>query len=274
MTPEYLKQFLRNHHIQPNKVFGQNFLMNEVVLQDMVDSVPIKKNEAILEVGPGIGNLTERLINTGNYVLSIEKDKGFISILRELSKRHENFRFEIEDILHFDFSAALADYAGYHVVANIPYYITGKIIQLLLAAPRRPKTITLLIQKEVAHNVSAKPGNLNLLAISVQLYGEVRILETVKARDFYPAPKVDSAIIQIALHDKPKYKLADEKKFFRIIRACFAGKRKQIHNTLMNNLKLEKGAVTAILEKAGIESKARPQELSIDQWILLGELIK
>ncbi len=273
MTPEYLKQFLRNHQIKPNKIFGQNFLMNEVVLQDMVDSVPLKPDEAILEVGPGIGNLTERLIQTDHYVLSIEKDKTFLPILRELSKRSKNFRFEIDDILHFNFTEALATYPAYHVVANIPYYITGKIIQLLLAAPRRPKTITLLIQREVAHNVSAKPGNLNLLALSVQLYGDVKILETVKARDFYPAPKVDSAIIQITLHNKPKYALKDEKKFFRMVRACFAGKRKQIHNTLMNNLKLEKNVVTAMLEKAGVDTKARPQELTIEQWIALSETI-
>ena len=273
MTPEYLKQFLRNHHVQPNKVFGQNFLLNEIVLQDMVDSVPLKPGEAILEIGPGIGNLTTRLIQTGNYVLSVEKDKTFLPILRELSKRNKNFRFEVADILRFNFSEALAEYPAYHVVANIPYYITGKIFQLLLAAPRRPKTITLLIQKEVAQNLSAKPGNLNVLALSVQLYGEVEILETVKARDFYPAPKVDSAIIRITLHGKPRYSLKDETKFFRIVHACFAGKRKQIHNTLMNNLKLDKAVVSSMLQKAGVDAKARPQELTIEQWIKLSDLI-
>ncbi len=274
MTPEYLKQFLSNHQIKPNKVFGQNFLMNDVVLQDIVDSVPLSKGDAILEIGPGIGNLTERLIKTGHYVLSVDKDKNFVPILRGLSKQYKNFRFEIEDILHFNFSDALSEYGQYHVVANIPYYITGKIIQMLVRAPKLPTTMTLLVQKEVAQNISAKPGSLNLLAISVQLHADVKILETVKARDFYPAPKVDSCVIQIAFRKKPKYIIEDEKRFFAILRACFIGKRKQIHNTLMNNLQLEKDTVSQLLEDVGIDPKARPQEVTIEQWIELYKKIK
>jgi 16S rRNA (adenine1518-N6/adenine1519-N6)-dimethyltransferase len=130
------------------------------------------------------------------------------------------------------------------------------------------------VQKEVAENVIAKPGRLNLLAISVQLYGECEILQKVPARDFYPAPKVDSAVLQIKLHDKPRYEIGDEKKFFKILRACFTGKRKQIHNTLHNNLKLEKQVVESILKKTKIPATARPQELSIEEWIKLTKEIQ
>lgn len=247
--------------------------MNDIVLQDIVDSVPIQKGDALLEIGPGIGNLTERLLQTDHFVLSIEKDKSFTPILKELSKKYKQFRFEIADILRFNFSDVLSHYPRYHVVANIPYYITGKIIQLLVAAPKRPETLTLLVQKEVAENVSAKPGSLNLLAISVQLFADVKILEVVKARDFFPAPKVDSAVIQIIFRSKPKYKITDQKKFFGLLRACFTGKRKQIHNTLVNNFGLDKKIAEQVLAEVGIDPQFRPQQISIEQWIALYEKI-
>jgi 16S rRNA (adenine1518-N6/adenine1519-N6)-dimethyltransferase len=170
--------------------------------------------------------------------------------------------------LSFNFQEALQG-EDYRVVANIPYYITGKIVQLFLRAQHKPKSITLLVQKEVAHNIAAKAGRLNLLAISVQLYGTPEVVRTVPAKSFFPAPKVDSAVVHIELHDTRRYEVGDEKKLFRILRACFAGKRKQIHNTLVNNLKLEKEAVGKVLEKLKIDPAARPQQLTIQQWLSL-----
>lgn len=268
MNIENIQTLLKSHGIHPNKTFGQNFLMNEIVLQDIVDSVPLQRGEALMEVGPGIGNLTKKLLEKNEFVLAVEKDESFARILHSLKKQYRNFRYEFSDVLKFDFQKFLKDYR-YHVVANIPYYITGKIIQLFLQAKHKPETLTLLVQKEVAENVIAKPGQLNLLAISVQLYGEAKILEKVPARDFFPAPKVDSAVLQIKILQKPKYEVGDEKKFFKILRACFAGKRKQIHNTLKNNLGLEKDLVAKILEECKVSQQARPQELSIEQWLLL-----
>lgn len=162
---------------------------------------------------------------------------------------------------------------SYKVAANIPYYITGKILRMLLAAKIKPTSITILTQKEVAQTLAAKAGDLSLLAISVQLYGEPRLVKIVPAKSFYPQPKVDSAIVRIDIHPKPKYNFADEKQFFRVLRACFAGKRKQLHNTLKNNLGLEKGRVDKILSAAKINPAARPQELSIAQWIDLSKKI-
>ena len=273
MTPEHLKQLLQRYGIKPNQTYGQNFLLNEIVLQDMVDSVPLKKGEAILEVGPGLGSLTEFLCRTGNPVVCVEKDAKFLPVLKALRKENKNLSFEISDILHFNFQEALNEFSNYHVVANIPYYITGKIIQLFVRATRKPKSITLLIQKEVAENVTAKPGQMNLLAISVQLFGDAKIIQNVLARDFYPAPKVDSSIIQIILHDRPKYKLQDEKRFFALLRACFSGKRKQLHNTLANFLHVTKIEAEKILQEINISPQSRPQELSIGEWIKLYEKI-
>jgi 16S rRNA (adenine1518-N6/adenine1519-N6)-dimethyltransferase len=274
MTAEQLKDLLRRYGLKPNKTFGQNFLLDDFVMQDIVDAAGIQSGEAVLEVGPGIATLTERLLARAKFVLAVEKDPKFGPLLRPLQKQHKNFRYEIDDILSFDFQEALAGYPSYRVVANIPYYITGKIIQLFVRAEHKPKSITLLVQKEVARNIAAQPGQLNLLAISVQLYGVPHLVQTVPARAFYPAPKVDSAIVHIDLSGGPRYTVADEKKLFRVLRACFSGKRKQIHNTLVNNLHLEKSAIEALLQKVKIDSQARPQQLTIEQWLRLTEQIK
>lgn len=269
MTIDQVKQLLQQYGMKPNETYGQNFLLNDIVLQDMVDSVPMKKGDAILEVGPGLGNLSRYLADTGHEVFSVEKDPKFLPVLKAIKKDYKNFDFTVDDILKFDFQSKLKSKKSYHVVANIPYYITGKIIQLFVQAKHKPKSITILIQKEVAENVTAKPGRLNLLAISVQLHGQAKLLQKVLARDFYPAPKVDSSVIQIILDERPKYEVDDEKRFFGLLRACFSGKRKQLHNTLTNYLQKPKDEVTKILESLKIDSAARPQELSIEEWVKL-----
>jgi len=144
----------------------------------------------------------------------------------------------------------------------------------LLNAKIKPQSIILLAQKEVAQNIVAKTGDLSVLAISVQIFGEPNIICNVPAKSFYPAPKVDSAVLKIDLHQKPKYKILNEENLFRVIKSCFAGKRKQIHNTLVNNLHLEKAQALEILAGLKINPAARPQELSIEQWIKLNDKIE
>ena len=219
MDSEYIKNLLRKYGLRPNFTYGQNFLVDEFVLQDIVDAAEVTSKDAVLEIGAGIGNLTEQLCQRAGLVLSIEKDKKFLPILRIVKKDHpKNFRFEIADALEFNFQDFFKeqDYTSYKVVANIPYYITGKILQMLMTAKFKPSTITILTQKEVAHNIGAKAGDLSIMAISVQLYGDPEVVQIVPARSFFPAPKVDSAIVKIKLHDKPKYNIADEKRFFYI----------------------------------------------------------
>ena len=145
---------------------------------------------------------------------------------------------------------------------------------MFMHAAHKPDSLTLLMQKEIAYNISAKPGSMNLIAISVQLYADARVVSVVPAHKFYPAPRVDSAVIHITLHKKPKYKVKDEAKLFRILRACFSGKRKQLHNTLTNNLQLDKTLVADILSKLKIDPTIRPQALTIDQWIELCDELK
>lgn len=290
---EAVKSLLRKYNLSPNFTYGQNFLTDEEVLEHMVEAAKVSGADVILEVGPGIGNLTRVLCKKAGFVLSVEKDPKFYPVLRSIKKDFKDkFRFEISDILEFDFVESLRScglneaaetktdmrprsvdstgaFPSYKVIANIPYYITGKILQLFLTAKNKPSSITVLTQKEVAENVTASVGGLSLLAISVQLFGTPKIVEVVPRKSFFPSPKVDSAVLHIEIFNKPIYKILDEKKFFKIVKACFAGKRKQIHNTLVNNLRLEKEAVNKILLKVKIDPSARPQELSIDDWVRL-----
>jgi 16S rRNA (adenine1518-N6/adenine1519-N6)-dimethyltransferase len=278
MTIDTLKNLLQRYKLNPNKTYGQHFLMDETILEDMIDEADIKAGDAVLEIGPGIGNLTERLLQHKAKVLSVEKDPQFLNVLKALdkefnTKEDRNFDYELTDALKFNFSERLAG-KPYKVVANIPYYITGKIVQLFMHAPHKPESLTLLMQKEVAYNISAQPGQMNLIAISVQLYADARVVSVVPAHKFHPAPKVDSAVIHITLRKKPKYKVKDEAKLFRILRACFSGKRKQLHNTLTNNLQLDKQVVASALEKLKIDPMIRPQALTIEQWLELCDELK
>lgn len=271
MDAESLKSLLKKYNLSPNFTYGQNFLIDEMVLEGIVDGAGVSSDDCVLEIGPGLGNLTRKLCERAKLVLSVEKDPKFLPVLKAIKKEHKNFRYEIADALEYDFQDIFREQGckEYKVVANIPYYVTGKILQMLMTAKFKPTSVTILTQKEVAQNVTAKAWDYSLLSISVQLYGEPKILQIVPAKSFYPAPKVDSAILHIDLHSKTKYEIPDEKKFFSVLRACFSGKRKQIHNTLKNNLKLNAEQVSAVLSAAKINPTARPQELSIEKWIEL-----
>jgi 16S rRNA (adenine1518-N6/adenine1519-N6)-dimethyltransferase len=272
MTIKTLQSILENYGLSPNKTYGQHFLMDETILEDMIDTAGVQAGDSVLEIGPGIGNLTERLLQHDAQLLSIEKDPQFTPVLKALKSEYpEQFNYiEETDALKYDFSERLKG-AAYKVVANIPYYITGKIVQVFLHAKHKPQSMTLLMQKEVANNIVAKPGELNLLAISVQLYADAKVMAIVPGFKFYPAPRVDSAVIHIKLSEKPKYDIPDEKHLFRILKACFSGKRKQIHNTLTNNLQLSKERVGEVLQKAGVDVMQRPQQLTIEQWLAISK---
>lgn len=274
-----LQNLLKRYGLRPNFTYGQNFLLDDEVLDQMLAVAKISKTDAVLEIGPGIGNLTRLLCAQAEFVLAVEKDPSMLPILKTIKKDSKNFQYEIADILEFNYLEHFQQHLGqasdfsYKVVANIPYYITGKILQLLLNSKNKPKSITLLTQKEVAQSICAKAGDLSVLAISVQLFGEPKIKAIVPAESFFPAPKVQSAILHIELFKKPEFDLKDEKEFFKVLKACFAGKRKQIHNTLKNNLRLSNEQVTEALGFAKINPAARPQDLEISQWLALSEKI-
>jgi 16S rRNA (adenine1518-N6/adenine1519-N6)-dimethyltransferase len=274
MTFEELEQRLKKYGLRPDKKFGQNFLTDESVLEDMIAASDIHSGDLVLEVGPGVGNLTELLAKTGALVTSVEKDERFGPLLADVVQQHPAVQIVFADIMRFDFVSALekraeSDNFSYRVVANIPYYVTGKLLQLLLRARVRPKSITVLVQKEVAQNMVASPGNMNLLGLSVQLMGTPRLVRSVPARSFFPAPKVDSAVVHVDMYSSSPFEPYQEKELFRVARACFSGKRKQIHNSLAAGLRLSAEETGSLLASVGILPTARPQDLSVEQFVAL-----
>lgn len=283
-TPEEVKKLLKQYGLAPNKTFGQNFLLDRQVLENIVQAANVKADDLVLEVGPGIGNLTELLTEKAGFVLSVEKDENFRPLLTRLTKTHKNLEIAYADVLDFDFVSALTKLAKgkdiqsleYKVVANLPYYLTGAAFQLFLRSTSvKPRSITVLIQKEVAENIVASPGKTNLLSLSVQLLGVPSIVQVVPGSSFFPAPKVASCVVHIEVPTKPLFPMkVDEKMFFRVARACFSGKRKQIHNSLAAGFNFGQKQVLDILEKATIPADERPQRLAVEDFIRLTEAVQ
>lgn len=262
--------------LKPKDYMGQNFLISEEVLNEIISAAEIKKSDTIIEIGPGLGVLTQELVKHAAKVIAIEKDKDLAKILNgAMSHPREgadldpaaNAGWEIinQDVLKFNFEKISAPYK---IVANIPYYLTSHLLQILLTLKRKPEKIVLMVQKEVGERLVAEPGELSLLSISVQIFADVSVAAVVPKENFWPKPKVDSCVVVIEPKNKfPEIK--DEKLFFRLVKIAFAGKRKQIHNTLQNGLKLAKPEIEALLSQAKVNPVSRPQELNIKQWIEL-----
>jgi 16S rRNA (adenine1518-N6/adenine1519-N6)-dimethyltransferase len=268
---EYLKNYLRSSGLRPKDYLGQNFLVDEEALAEIIAAGDIKKSDTVLEIGPGLGILTKELAERAGEVVAVEKDRNLVPLLKKEISRYKNVTVINQDILIFDFQKYFS--SDYKVVANIPYYLTSKLINNFLNAQRKPSLIVLLVQKEVGERIAAAAGELSILGISVQLYSDPEIIATVPKDCFWPRPNVDSCIIRLKIKNKyPEIK--NEKLFFRILKMTFSGKRKQIHNTLAGGLHLNKEQVTELLKSAGIKETERPQDLSIQEWIKLYSIIE
>lgn len=254
---------------RPKKSLGQNFLKDQSALRAMVSSSEIASKDTVLEIGPGKGALTSKLLETGATVIAIEKDRDLIGLLNEKFSseiRSGQFILICDDILKFNPETYRLKPIAYKIVANIPYYITGEIIKKFLETKNKPEKISLLVQKEVAERIVAKDGKESVLSISVKIFGTPKYIQTVKAKYFSPAPKVDSAIITITPFEKGK--ISDTQNFFSFLKEAFKSKRK----TIFNNLKstdLPKEKILEILEKVSISEKTRPEDISVEKWIEL-----
>ena len=266
-------------NIIPKKSLGQNYLVNRGVLDKIVETAEISKEDLVLEVGPGTGNLTEKLSERANQVVAIEKDSRLIKSLKERFK-DSNVEIEEGDILKVDIRTLLdhriplskaSGNVGYKIVANIPYYITSNLLRSIFEKWPRPELIVLTVQKEVAKRIVVKPPDMNLLALSIQFYSDAEIISYVSKGSFRPIPKVDSAIIKLTPRDQPL--LTDPKMFFKLIRAGFSGKRKQLVNNLAKNFGMIKEDILKVFEKIGIEPAIRAENLSLNQWIELSKLM-
>jgi 16S rRNA (adenine1518-N6/adenine1519-N6)-dimethyltransferase len=260
-----VEKALKYHRIYPIKRLGQNFLIDKNVLRKIVEAAELSKNDTVLEVGPGIGNLTIELAKKVKKVIAVEKDKRMVEILKERLKeeRIKNVEIVNEDILKFLPSFKVR--RSYKVVANIPYYLTSRLIRNLLEIERKPKLIVLMVQKEVAQRICAKPPKMNLLAISVQFYAKPEIVSFVSKNCFWPRPKVDSAIIKIS-EIKEQKAMNNEELFFKIVKAGFSQPRKQLINNLSKKLGVEKKRVKGWLLKNEISPKERAEALTMENW--------
>ncbi len=250
--------------LKPNKDLGQHFLIDSDALEGMVETAKLCERDTVLEIGPGVGTLTVELLKRAEKVIAVEKDNRFVSILRgqfpQLEIHQQDFRSFNLDRLP----------VGYKVAANLPYYITSSIIQALLTSTNPPRSITILIQKEVAERITAQPGQMSVLAFSVQYFAKPKLIQIVPRTSFWPSPEVDSAVLQIDVRRQPFFK-ADPKTLFRLVKAGFGEKRKQLKNSLAGGLNLNTSSVNDLLQSANISPTARAQELSLEQWHKLYE---
>ena len=264
---------LKRFHIRADKSLGQNFLQDVSALENIAIAAEIQEDDCVLEIGPGLGSLTRYLAVSAKEVTAVELDPDMLPPLRAVLTPYQNVRVVHGDILKTAVSE-LIHKADYLVVANIPYYITSAVIRHLLESDPKPRRIVLTIQKEVAERICAKPGDLSLLALSVQVYGKPGIAAIIPADSFHPAPKVDSAFLRIDIYDQPLIPTDLLKTFFKLIKAGFAQKRKTLRNSLSAGLHIKTTETEALLTSVGIDFMRRAETLSIDEWKALCEVLK
>lgn len=259
-------QSLRVQHT-PRKRFGQNFLTDPNLLKKIVRAGEIQATDVVLEIGPGLGHLTRALAETGAQIVCVELDRDLLNTLRAEFSGKPNVHLCEGDVLMrapHEWLAQANQSPPYVVVANIPYYITSAILRHLLEAKGPPTRIIVMVQREVAQQIIAKPPHANLLGNSVQFYGTPRVVQSVPAGAFYPRPQVDSAIVRIDV--LPPRADLNTQRFFEILRAGFSAKRKQLHNALANGLHLSNAQVQALLARAHIDGARRAETLSLQEW--------
>jgi 16S rRNA (adenine1518-N6/adenine1519-N6)-dimethyltransferase len=266
-----IKPLLRQFNLRPKKSLGQNFLVDEHALSAVVQAAGIAPADLVLEIGPGLGGLTCRLADVARHVIAVEIDRALIPPLRLAVAGQSNVSIVHGDILQLNPTELLSHYLTsqlphYKVVANIPYYITSAILRHLLETGVKPQVIVLTIQLEVAQRLIARPGDMNLLAVSVQFYGAPRIVQRIPAGAFYPVPDVDSAVVRIDLPAEPRVRVKDVDAFFRVAKAGFGQKRKQLHNALAAGLPVTHERIAQALSEAGIDPQRRAETLTLEEW--------
>ncbi len=251
----------------PKKELGQHWLTDRFMLGEIADSANITSSDTVLEIGPGLGTLTSELLRRAKDVIAVEFDPD---LAKKLPGQFPGTSLTVlnEDILSFDLGTLPAEYV---VVANVPYYITSKIVKKLMTASNKPRTAVLLVQKEVAERIAAGPGEMSILSIAAQVYAEAHLGIEVPKEFFTPPPKVDSQVIVLQSRDVPLVTVAEDKQFFRLVKAGFSAKRKKLRSSLSGGLGIAKSEVEDLLKLAGISPDARAEDLAITDWLRLME---
>jgi 16S rRNA (adenine1518-N6/adenine1519-N6)-dimethyltransferase len=264
-VPVDVPRLLRAHGLTPRKGLGQNFLVDSSALRKLIEAAEIPPDAEVLEIGAGVGSLTVWLAAAARRVVAVEVDSNLIPLLRQSLGGFENVTLVEGDILEVHLSDWIRE-EGYLVVANIPYYITSAIIRHLLENRPRPARMVLTMQREVAERICAEPGELSLLALSVQVYGQPRPVLRIPAGAFYPPPQVDSVSLRVDLYPRPLIPPDLLNDFFRLAKAGFAQKRKTLRNSLSAGLAIPPAQAAALLEAAGIDPQRRAETLGIPEW--------
>jgi len=271
--PPDVHKLLKKHQIKPTKSLGQNFLTDQSSLQEIVQIAEIDQRDNVLEIGPGLGNLTFMLASCAKEVIAVEIDPNLIPILESIFANAGNVHIIHGDILNIRISDIIQG-PEYVVVANIPYYITSALFRHLLEAENRPARIILTVQYEVAERICAQPGKMSLLALSVQVYGSPELKAKIPAAAFYPQPEVDSAVVRVDLFDTLPIESGQLDLFFRLAKAGFSQKRKTMRNALSAGMAWSKENTAEYLIRAGIDPQRRAQTLSLTEWITLTGVIE
>ena len=279
-TVEGTKAVISKYPFAFQKKFGQNFLIDPHVLDKIIASANITKEDCVIEIGPGIGSVTQALLENAGKVISIEIDDQLIPILTEQFGHHEHFKLIHKDCLKVDLKKLIEEESPdrkVKVVANLPYYITTPIIMTLLENELPIESITVMVQKEVADRLASKPGSkqYGAITVSVNYYADSYLVANVPRNCFMPRPNVDSAVIKLSLHDEPEVKVGNIKQMFRIIKAAFLLRRKTLLNTLAahGELGLEKDKLKELLDASGIGAQTRGETLSIEEFARLSDFI-
>ncbi|MFA5360220.1 MAG: 16S rRNA (adenine(1518)-N(6)/adenine(1519)-N(6))-dimethyltransferase RsmA [Patescibacteria group bacterium] len=266
---EQTKELCRLYDIKPARSKGQNFLISEEIYDQMIVAANLQPNDIILEVGPGLGFLTAKLAKRVSRVIAVELDDKLAEILRTglMAQGIKNVEVINKDILQF--SSLNYKLQNYKVVANLPYNITSIFLRKFLEMEIKPELMVLMLQKEVAERIAARPGKMSVLGISVQFYANAEMMQIVPAENFWPKPEVDSAIIKIKIRADSLLKKEQEKNFFQLIKFGFSAKRKMLKNNLAAGFKIDQTETEKKIISAGLNSKIRAQELSINDWLKL-----
>ena len=264
MNVSEIQSLLAEYDLSPNKVLGQNFLIHSRVLEDLIRVAKISSGDTVVEVGGGVGIITEALAETGARIITVEKDKNLIPILKKLAKKYPNIEVVEGDILTFNPSTYNLKPNNYKLLGNPPYYLTGRLFRTFLENPaKRPTSIALVIQTEVARRIMQKPPRMNILALSIQVFGNPILKYIIPRGAFWPPPNVQSALMFIDIYKKPRIPENHIEELFRIAKGAFLHPRKQLKNTLSENT----------LRSAGIDPQRRPQTLTIEEWGKLMDVV-
>lgn len=257
-----IKKTLKAFDAHAKKSLGQHFLTDRKALETILEAADLTKTDRVLEVGPGMGILTRELCEKAKEVIAVELDSKMVPLIKTACIKHSNLWVKNEDVLTFD----TTELGEYKVVSNLPYYITSAVIKLFLEAKNKPQEMVLLMQREVAERLAAKPSRMSKLSVATQFYSNPQIIDVVPRTSFFPAPKVDSAIVKLRVYKKPLFPDADPKIFFKLVRAGFSEKRKQLINSLSHALCLNREYTEQLLKDAGINPQARAETLAMKDW--------